>query len=108
LIVKKITKLSHNEKAAARAAALLKAGVTLTVPAFRGYYTAGAYTPAVGPGGFAVYGYSGAEQPAREFTGRDALESAAFALVHSCGSTRLREACIAAERKRARQGAIAC
>ena len=54
--MKKITKLSHNEKAAARAAALLKAGVTLTVPAFRGYYTAGAYTPAVGPGGFAVYG----------------------------------------------------
>lgn len=105
---KKITKPNNNQKAAARAAALLRSGLVLTVDAFRGYYTAGAYTPAVGARGFAVYGYAGAEQPAREFTGRDALESAAFALVHSCGSTRLREACVKAERKLAREGGSLC
>lgn len=54
---KKATKLTHNEKAVQRAVVALNAGAVLTVHAPRGYYTAGRYTPAVGSGGFAVYGY---------------------------------------------------
>jgi len=93
-------KLSNDEKAMARVKAVLATGKVLTVLASSGYYTAGPYTPAVGPRGFAVYGYGGLCRdrtvPAREFTGSDALTSAAWAVVSSCGSTRAREAAIKA------------
>lgn len=89
-------KLSNDEKAMARVKAVLATGKVLTVPASSGYYTAGPYTPAVGPRGFAVYGYGGRTVPTREFTGSDALTSAAWAVVSSCGSTRAREAAIKA------------
>lgn len=95
---------SHDERAAARAAEALRAGLTLTVEARRGYYTAGPYTPAVGEGGHAVYGYGGAEgPPAREYVGPRSAEEAAEALVRSCGSTRTREACVEAGRREARR-----
>lgn len=90
--------MTNNEKAVARASKVIEAGKVLTVSAPRGYYTAGNYTPAVGAKGFAVYGYAAANIPAREFTGLGASEHAAWALVNSCGSTRVREACIKAAR----------
>jgi len=93
------TKLTNNEKAVQRAMVALERGVVLTVDAPRGYYTAGRYTPAVGEGGFAVYGYKSALIPAREFKGQSAIECAAWALVSSCGSTRVREAAIAATKR---------
>lgn len=95
--------LSYDERAAARAAEALRAGLLLTVNARRGYYTAGPYTPAVGEGGHAVYGYDGAEgPPAREYSGPDSAVEAAWALVRSCGSTRVREACLEASRRAVR------
>ena len=54
---RKPVKLSNNDKAAQRLTTLLVSGRTLTIPAAWGYVTVGAYTPAVGAGGFAVYGY---------------------------------------------------
>jgi hypothetical protein len=94
-----IKKLSNNEKAVQRAVSALEAGAVLMVHAPRGYYTAGRYTLALGEGGFAVYGYGSAQIPAREFTGSSAAESAAWALVSSCGSTRVRDAAIAASKE---------
>lgn len=93
-------KLSNDEKAMGRVLDVIKSGKVLTVSASSGYYTVGAYTPAVGPRGFAVYGYGGVGRdranPAREFTGTDAATSAAWAIVSSCGCTRAREAAIRA------------
>lgn len=89
-------KLSNDEKAMVRVRTVLATGKVLTVPASSGYYTAGPYTPAMGPHGFAVYGYGGRVAPAREFTGSDAVTSAAWAVVSACGSTRAREAAIKA------------
>mgnify|MGYP000538270434 CR=1 FL=1 len=90
--------MTNNEKAVTRAIKVIESGKVLTVSAPRGYYTAGSYTPAVGAKGFAVYGYATGTIPAREFTGFSASGHAAWALVNSCGSTRVREACIKAER----------
>ena len=97
--------ITHNERAVARAAEVLRSGLLLTVDARRGYYTAGPYTPAVGKGGHAVYGYDRAEgPPAREYSGLDSAVEAAWALVRSCGSTRVRDACLKASRRAAREG----
>ncbi|TXH42618.1 MAG: hypothetical protein E6Q97_35480 [Desulfurellales bacterium] len=86
-------KLSNNDKAAQRLAALLVSGRTLTIPAAWGYITVGAYTPAVGAGGFAVYGYRTDNFSAAEFTGPCAAEAASQQAVAICGSTRVFEAC---------------
>lgn len=95
---KKPRKLSNNEKAVGFVTSMIRAGAVLTIHASSGYYTIGAYTPAVGPHGFAVYGYGGYGRtiPAREFVGYHAAHEAAWAIVDSCGSTRAREAAIAA------------
>lgn len=92
--------MSRDEKAMVRVKAELEAGATLTVHAASGYYTAGAFTPAVGPRGFAVYGYGPGAVPAREFAESDASFRAAWAIVTSCGSTRAREAAQASEKAR--------
>lgn len=101
--MKKPRKIGNDEKAMARVLNQLNAGKILTVHAANGYYTAGPYRPAVGPQGFAVYGYGGLVRepatPAREFTGKDGATQAAWAVVSSCGSNRAREAAIAAGNK---------
>lgn len=101
-MTKLVKKMTNDEKATARVLAVLRAGGVLKVEAASGYYTAGAYTPAVGPRGFAVYGYgSRSVVAAREYAGPDAVSSAAWAVVSSCGSTRAREAALIWERKNA-------
>lgn len=90
----KPAKISNNQKAVNRLVALLLAGKTVTVQAYSGYYTVGKYAPAVGPGGFAVYGYGRGTIPAQEYTSAVAANDAAWAVVSSCGSTRVREACL--------------
>ena len=97
----------HDTKAVALLEAELVAGATVTVHAAYGYYTVGAYTPAVGAGGYAVYGYGGFfgigdVVPAREYTGPNAAHLAAMAAVRSCGSTRANEAARKSARARAR------
>ena len=86
-------KFTNNDKAALRLAALIASGRTLTIPAAWGYVTVGAYTPAVGAGGFAVYGYRTDNFNAAEFTGPHAAEAACRQAVAVCGSTRVFEAC---------------
>lgn len=88
------TKISNNEKAANRIKNILATGAVVTVHAYMGYYTVGKFTPAIGEGGFAVYGYGKGVIPAREFTGVGAIDRAAWAVVSSCGSTRTREAAL--------------
>ena len=90
---RKPVKLSNNDKAAQRLTTLLVSGRTLTIPAAWGYITVGAYTPAVGAGGFAVYGYRTDNFSAAEFTGPHAAEAAGRQAVAVCGSTRVFEAC---------------
>jgi hypothetical protein len=101
--MKKPRKPTNDEKAMARVLDRLNAGRVLTVHAANGYYTAGPYRPAVGPQGFAVYGYGGLVRepnaPAREYTGKDDSTRAAWAVVSSCGSTRARDAAIVAGNK---------
>ena len=100
---KKVRKPSRDEIVATRIAAAIVAGAVLTVHAAYGYYTVGAYTPAVGPRGYAVYGYGGSVRepalPAREYVTSDAAMRAGWAVVSSCGSTRARDAVVAWERK---------
>lgn len=88
-------KLSNNEKAAQRLATVLATGRVVSVEAFWGRYTVGAYTPAVGAGGYVLYGY-GVRGPTEVVRG-DPL-SAGRAAVELCGSTRVREAAIRTER----------
>ena len=94
---RKPVKLSNNDKAAQRLTTLLVSGRTLTIPAAWGYVTVGAYTPAVGAGGFAVYGYRTDNFNAAEFSGPHAAEAAGRQAVAICGSTRVFEACRKAE-----------
>lgn len=89
----KPVKLTNNDKAALRLAALITSGRTLAIPAAWGYVTVGAYTPAVGAGGFAVYGYRIDNFNAAEFTGPHAAEAAGRQAVAVCGSTRVFDAC---------------
>jgi hypothetical protein len=104
---RKPRKPTNNEKAVMRVRDALLKGAVLTVHASSGLYTVGAYTPAVGPRGFAVYGYGRETIPARAYTGANPVdpqlaEGAAWAVVHACGSTRAREAALAWERRAAR------
>ena len=89
----KPVKLTNNDKAVLRLAALIESGRTITVDAAWGYVTVGRYTPAVGPQGFAVYGYRTGNFNAAEFTGPHAAEAASRQAVAVCGSTRVFDAC---------------
>ena len=89
----KPAKLTNNDKAAQRLAALIASGRILTIPAAWGYVTVGTYTPAVGASGFAVYGYRTGNFNAAEFTGPHAAEAASRQAVAVCGSTRVFDAC---------------
>lgn len=92
---KRTAKLSHNQKAVNRIVDLLAKQAVVTVPAFHGYVTVGPCQTATGSHGFAVYGYGAQSQLATEFIGGlSAAESAAWLVVHTCGSTRTRDAAI--------------
>ena len=89
----KPVKLTNNDKAALRLAALIESGRTIKVDAAWGYVTVGRYTPAVDPQGFAVYGYRTDNFTGAEFTGPTASAAAARQAVAVCGSTRVFDAC---------------
>ncbi len=99
-------KLTNNEKAIARVAAILERGEVLH---FRGTYgtahTAGPCTPAVGARGrFAVYSYPSGGTGEAVPMGREWLtaEQAADVVCSCIGDGRAREVAIAHDRKRGR------
>lgn len=93
----KTTKLSNDDKAAARVLVLLEKGVIVHGHAAAGTCTVGPHRKAVGPAGFALFGYGRYGKPQdREYA---TAEQAAYGFVSACGSTRAREAAIAAEKK---------
>jgi hypothetical protein len=93
---------SHFDRACAHVVRALGAGLVLSasgasLPEYRGAYTAGPNPKAVGPSGFSVIRYNAAGGNTWEFL---TIGGAAARLVSQVGTTRAREAALAAERKR--------